>query len=81
MTAFQHIRTGSFNQSAVAPSAVFSYLSGTRAFCLSVAGCAYADRLRVAAGTARRTGWAFPSQTPLEEGREGLSWPFHTAVV
>lgn len=81
MTTFQRITAGSFHQSAVGPLAVFSYLFGTRGPCLSVTDCAYADREHVAAGTAGRTGWALPSQTPLEEGGEGLSWPFHMAVV
>lgn len=68
MTTFQRIRAGSFNQSAVAPLAVFSYLLGTRGPCLSVGDWGYADREHVATGTAR-TGWASPSPTPLEERR------------
>lgn len=68
MTTFQCIRAG-FNQCGVAPLAVFPYLFGTHGLCLSVADCVYADREHVAAGTAWRTGWAFPSQMPLEKGR------------
>lgn len=45
------------------------------------AGCACADTEHAAAGTAAGAGWALPSQMPLQEGREGLAWPFHVAVV
>lgn len=44
------------------------------------AGCACADRSTLLLAQLR-AGWALPSQMPLEKGREGLSWPFHIAVV